>query len=151
MLPVPESESLEPLHRALLDALDGDQALFYRALADRASAIGIAGVDDSAIAAAIWDLVWAGWLTNDTLGPVRSLLGASRSTAQARRRRPPRGRYARYARLPAAAGSSAGRAAAARTAPPAMAGRGRGSRSRIRIRPDVPWRCRMCCSTDMAS
>ena len=57
------------------------------------------GVDDSAIAAAIWDLVWAGWLTNDTLGPLRSLLGASRSTAHARRRRPPRGRYARYARL----------------------------------------------------
>jgi len=123
LLPLPESDSLEPLHRALLDALDGDQALFYRALADRASAAGIAGVDDSAIAAAIWDLVWAGWLTNDTLGPVRSLLGASRSTTQPRRRRTPRGRYARYAGLAAGAGSGQGRAAAARTAPPAMAGR----------------------------
>ena len=108
LLPLPESDSLEPLHRALLDALDGDQALFYRALADRASAAGIAGVDDGAIAAAIWDLVWAGWLTNDTLGPVRSLLGASRSTTQPRRRRTPRGRYARYARLAAGAGSGAG-------------------------------------------
>jgi len=123
LLPLPESDSLEPLHRALLDALDGDQALFYRALADRASTAGIAGVDDSAIAAAIWDLVWAGWLTNDTLGPVRSLLGASRSTTQPRRRRTPRGRYARYAGLAAGAGSGQGRAAAARTAPPAMAGR----------------------------
>jgi ATP-dependent Lhr-like helicase len=123
LLPVPDSDTLEPLHRALLDALDGEQALFYRALADRAAATGVDGVDDSTIAAAIWDLVWAGWLTNDTLGPLRSFLGASRSTAHSRRPRSPRGRYARYARLAAGPGSAAGRAAAARMAPPAMAGR----------------------------
>ena len=30
---------------------------------------------DAEVADAIWDLVWAGLLTNDTLGPLRVLLG----------------------------------------------------------------------------
>jgi len=57
------------LHAALREALDGDQALFFRALADRCDATA----SDADIATAVWDLVWAGWLTNDTIAPVRSL------------------------------------------------------------------------------
>ncbi|HXP22456.1 MAG TPA: DEAD/DEAH box helicase [Streptosporangiaceae bacterium] len=34
---------------------------------------------DQAVAAAIWDLVWAGLLTNDTLAPLRTVLSAGRS------------------------------------------------------------------------
>ncbi|HYU65764.1 MAG TPA: DEAD/DEAH box helicase, partial [Jatrophihabitantaceae bacterium] len=56
------------LHAALRAALDGDQALFFRALADRCDAT----VNDADIATAVWDLVWSGWLTNDTIAPVRS-------------------------------------------------------------------------------
>jgi ATP-dependent Lhr-like helicase len=36
---------------------------------------------DQAVAAAIWDLVWAGRLTNDTLAPLRTMLGAGRPLA----------------------------------------------------------------------
>ncbi len=40
---------------------------------------------DQDVAAAIWDLVWAGLLTNDTLAPLRTLLGAGRSWIPTRR------------------------------------------------------------------
>jgi ATP-dependent Lhr-like helicase len=36
--------------------------------------------DDQAVASAIWDLVWAGRLTNDTLAPLRTVLAAGRPT-----------------------------------------------------------------------
>ncbi len=42
---------------------------------------------DHAVAAAIWDLVWAGRLTNDTLAPLRTVLGAGRQPSA----RPPAG------------------------------------------------------------
>ena len=83
---------MTPLHDAVLDALDGGGALFFRALADRVgtrlradgdpSAV-TTGVTDQALAAAIWDLVWAGRLTNDTLAPLRAVLGAGRPAADA--------------------------------------------------------------------
>ncbi len=47
---------------------------------------------------AIWDLVWAGLLSNDTLSPLRARLGGGRSPAGGGAHRPrrstPRGRYA---------------------------------------------------------
>jgi ATP-dependent Lhr-like helicase len=69
------------------------------------------------MARAVWELVWAGWLTNDTLGPVRTLLDAGGRTAHRRRPRPPRPRYGRYAGLVSPGG------AVPRPAPPTMAGR----------------------------
>ncbi|MDP9240794.1 MAG: ATP-dependent helicase, partial [Actinomycetota bacterium] len=63
-----------PLHDAVLAALADGQALFFRSLSDRCGAIA-----DAALVAAVWDLVWAGYLTNDTLAPLRSLLGAGRT------------------------------------------------------------------------
>jgi ATP-dependent Lhr-like helicase len=58
--------------------------------------------DETPVLAALWDLVWAGEVTNDTLAPVRAALGG------AARRRSPRGRPrpGRLARLgpPTAAG-----------------------------------------------
>jgi ATP-dependent helicase Lhr and Lhr-like helicase len=136
LLPVPVADVVGPVHRALLDALDGDQALFYRTLADRAATVAGDGFDDSAVESAVWDLVWAGWLTNDTLGPIRSLLGASGRTAHSRRARPPRVRYGRYAGL-AGAGAPGGReSAVARSASPTMAGRW----SRLPARAEDPTR-----------
>ncbi|MDR7325012.1 DEAD/DEAH box helicase [Catenuloplanes sp. NPDC020197] len=68
-------------------------------------------VDDAEMAAAIWELVWAGYLTNDTLAPLRALLGSG----GAHRAKPvaSRGRYRRPGRV----------AMPARTGPPTMAGR----------------------------
>jgi len=71
-----------PLHEQVLESLASGGALFFRAIADR-----IESGNDREIAAALWDLVWTGHVTNDTLGPLRALLGSSRS-----RPTPPRGR-----------------------------------------------------------
>ena len=55
--------------------------LFFRQLADAAGrtliAAGEAAPGDDTVVAAIWDLVWAGLLGNDTLAPLRARLGGS--------------------------------------------------------------------------
>ena len=90
MLPEPGEVSMTPLHAAVLEALSGGGALFFRMLSDRAAELlgaqGIPLPDDGEVAAAIWDLVWAGLLTNDTLAPLRVALGGQQ------RRTPPPGR-----------------------------------------------------------
>jgi ATP-dependent Lhr-like helicase len=108
LLPVPdESLAITPLHQGVLDALADGQALFFRALSDR-----VGSSDDADLAAAVWDLVWAGWLTNDTLSPLRTLLGGG---GGAHRAKPsaPRTRYRRPGRV----------ALPSRTGPPTVAGR----------------------------
>ena len=107
LLPPTGELSSTPVHEAVLAALDGGQALFFRSLADR-----VDGADDKALEQAVWDLVWAGRLTNDTVAPLRALLGAGR-TAHAVKRPPVRGR-SRYGRSVSAA---------ARTAAPTLGGR----------------------------
>ncbi|WP_439427829.1 Lhr family helicase [Micromonospora sp. LA-10] len=107
LLPPPdEALTLTPLHESVLDALADGQALFFRSLSDRVGA-----TDDAALSAAVWDLVWAGHLTNDTLAPLRAALGAG----GAHRSRPsaPRTRYRRPGRV----------ALPSRGGPPTMAGR----------------------------
>ena len=88
MLPEPGEVSLTPLHEAVLEVLSGGGAMFFRMLSDRAAAlIGGSGTqagsrpDDGEVATALWDLVWAGLLTNDTLAPLRvTLAGQQRRT-----------------------------------------------------------------------
>ncbi|SBT53447.1 ATP dependent helicase, Lhr family [Micromonospora auratinigra] len=107
LLPPPDDAlTPTPLHEALLDALGDGQALFFRSLSDR-----VGSTDDTALAAALWDLVWAGHLTNDTLAPLRAALGGG----GAHRSRPsaPRTRYRRPGRV----------ALPARSGPPTVAGR----------------------------
>jgi ATP-dependent Lhr-like helicase len=102
----------EPLHLAVLDALGDGHALFFRQLSDRISA-----TDDTALAAVIWDLVWAGRLTNDTIAPLRTLIGG-RGAHRARKAPTPRARYGRPGRP--ALGKPA---MPTRTGPPTVAGR----------------------------
>jgi ATP-dependent Lhr-like helicase len=108
----PSDPGLTPPHDRVLEALADGYALFFRQLSDR-----VGSTDDQALAAAVWDLVWAGRLTNDTLGPLRTLIGgrgAHRGKAAA-----PRGRYARGRTL-----GGAGRPVMpSRTGPPTVAGR----------------------------
>jgi ATP-dependent Lhr-like helicase len=105
LAPVGELSST-PLHDQVLEALDGGQALFFRQLSDR-----VGSLDDSALTAAVWDLVWSGHVTNDTLGPLRALLASGR-TAHSSKRAPVRQR-SRYGRpvMPT------------RSGPPVVAGR----------------------------
>ncbi|MBE7187138.1 ATP-dependent helicase [Jatrophihabitans endophyticus] len=124
ILPVADDPD-DPLAVALRDSLSGDEALFFRSLADRAAPPGEFATDD-AVARAVWDLVWAGLLTNDTLAPVRALLGAGR-TAHARKARPAVRRRGRYAGLGGGSGAALrgapGAASVRREIPFAMGGR----------------------------
>jgi ATP-dependent helicase Lhr and Lhr-like helicase len=106
------------IERFVRDALTGDQALFFRAIAERVAAAQSA-VSDEEITAAVWNLLWTGAITNDTLAPVRTLLGSSARTAHARRPRTPRSRYGRYSGLTGPGGA----ASSLRPTPPAMGGR----------------------------
>jgi ATP-dependent Lhr-like helicase len=80
LLPPYTDLTLTPVHTDILDALEGGAALFFRSLSDRLGA-----TDDQALAAAIWDLVWAGYVTNDTVAPLRVLLGSGKTTHSSRR------------------------------------------------------------------
>jgi ATP-dependent Lhr-like helicase len=84
MLPEPGEVSMTPLHEAVLEVLSGGGALFFRMLSDRVAGLIDGSLpDDSEVAAAIWDLVWAGLLTNDTLAPLRVALGGQQRRAAA--------------------------------------------------------------------
>jgi ATP-dependent Lhr-like helicase len=72
--PVDGGDDVTELQQQILDALGGGGALFFRSLSDRLSSL-----DDRSLADALWDLVWSGRLTNDTLLPLRSSLGGSRN------------------------------------------------------------------------
>ncbi|MGI9008214.1 MAG: DEAD/DEAH box helicase, partial [Streptosporangiaceae bacterium] len=63
-------------------------------------------VSDQAVAAAVWDLVWAGLLTNDTLAPLRTTLSGGGVHRQATRATPRYGRAPRpgRARMPSRSG-----------------------------------------------
>lgn len=108
-LTLPEVEADEPtgLQRAVLDALDPGGAWFFRQLADR-----VGSTSDPELSTALWDLVWQGRVTNDTLTPLRALVRSGTPSHRTRRTPPRLGRPGRGGgRMPA------------RTGPPETAGR----------------------------
>ncbi|MEU5264081.1 DEAD/DEAH box helicase [Amycolatopsis sp. NPDC021455] len=101
-----------PLHDAIVSTLEGG-ALFFRQLVDRATVLVDKAPNDAEVVAALWDLVWAGLVTGDTLGPLRAQVAGH--GAHKPRRQAPRGRYARL---------RAGRPQMpSRSGPPTVAGR----------------------------
>ena len=104
LLPPPAEITMTPVHDAVLAVLEGGGGLFFRMLADRVAGMlkdhDWRGLSDMAVAAAIWDLAWAGRLTNDTLAPLRTVLGTGRPVFDG----VPPGRQA----IPAAPGPLAG-------------------------------------------
>ncbi len=94
-------------HRAVLGALEGGGAYFFRQLATT-----VGSSDDKALSAALWDLAWDGRVGNDTLAPLRALTRGGRSAH-------------RLKRTPARVRSSRPRLSttALRSAPPDVAGR----------------------------
>jgi ATP-dependent Lhr-like helicase len=103
-----------PLHELIRGWLDDNGASFF---ADIYQAAGGGNPDD--VLDALWDLVWAGEVTNDTLAPVRAFV-SGRSKARRDRRRPPgsgsppagKGRWYRTTELHSANPSSEARATA---------------------------------------
>ncbi|MBC7725443.1 MAG: ATP-dependent helicase [Burkholderiaceae bacterium] len=72
----PTGDDTTELQRSILAALAGGGAYFFRQLSNAVGAeLGV--VDDKVMTAAIWDLVWAGLITGDTLAPLRSYLGGA--------------------------------------------------------------------------
>ncbi|MEU1212266.1 DEAD/DEAH box helicase [Streptomyces sp. NPDC005791] len=117
LLPPPHPLEETALHESVLTVLSGGYGLFFRQIADQVRATTHPDCADPRLADALWDLVWSGRLTNDTLAPLRALLGSGRtagSTAHRARRNVPRGRYGS---LTAAARP------ASRTGPPTVSGR----------------------------
>jgi ATP-dependent Lhr-like helicase len=115
-LPAPEPLEAElgsGLHRAVVDALAPGGAWFFRQLSD-----GVGGTDDRTLSAVLWDLVWAGHLSNDTLTPLRALLRGG-GAAHRTRRPPPRTRT----RTGGGRGAGARARMPARTGPPETGGR----------------------------
>ncbi|WP_374946183.1 ATP-dependent helicase [Agreia sp.] len=89
-LTIPLAEPLEPttLQHAVLGALEGGGAFFFRALSDTVGTGLGSAVDDTELVTALWDLVWAGRITNDTLAPLRSLTGGGKSAHSTKRAAP---------------------------------------------------------------
>ncbi|MFF2547553.1 ATP-dependent helicase [Kitasatospora sp. NPDC058063] len=114
--PEPVPPALTPVHSALMSALAGGYGLFFRQLVQQLPE----ETAEAEIVEALWDLVWAGHVTNDTLAPLRALLGSGRTAGATAHRAPrstPRGRYG-------GAGRAFGRVGGAlRSGPPTVAGR----------------------------
>ena len=89
LLPEPLGVELSSLAVAVREALTGQGAMFFRQLSD-----AVGSTNDTELLLAIWELVWAGLVTNDTMAPLRGLLaGGVRSanrTARSRRTGRPR-------------------------------------------------------------
>jgi ATP-dependent Lhr-like helicase len=60
--------------------------LFFRQIAD-----AVGSTDDSELLLSLWELVWAGIATNDTLAPLRALGGRNRPSSRSSAARPRRG------------------------------------------------------------
>lgn len=93
----PAGDDTTELQRDVLTALAGGGAYFFRQLGQ-----AVGSTDDQALTTALWDLVWAGQITNDTFAPLRAMLGGKAKSTSAPRARAYRGR--RRPTMPAQAG-----------------------------------------------
>jgi ATP-dependent Lhr-like helicase len=91
---VAEPGELEPVHEALVRHLRDRGASFWPELVRASSEAGLA-YDDATVLAALWDLVWAGLVTSDTVAPLRAFLDGPTRGSAARARQPRPGRLAR--------------------------------------------------------
>ncbi|MFB9315044.1 ATP-dependent helicase [Nocardioides plantarum] len=95
-LPPPAAFEAGELQEAVLGALAGGGAWFFHQVADATRRqLDKSSLTDQAISAALWELVWAGRVGNDTLVPLRALTGNGRTTHRTRRPPPRPGRVAR--------------------------------------------------------
>lgn len=84
-LPAPAEIEFTDIHRAIMETLGHGGAYFFRQLTDQAG--------ESELKTALWELIWAGWVTGDTFAPVRAMLSDPRRSgtpAHRQRQRPPR-------------------------------------------------------------
>ncbi|TQL68068.1 Lhr family ATP dependent helicase [Nocardioides albertanoniae] len=104
-LPPPAELPPGPLAEQLLAALEPGGAWFFHQLARTVTTDDDKTPSDADLSAALWELVWSGRVSNDTLLPLRALT-RSGTPSHRSRRPPPRARGGRYtggARMPARA------------------------------------------------
>ncbi len=89
-LPEPTPFEHSELHQAVLDALTPGGAWFFRQLAD-----SVQSTNDQGLSAALWDLVWAGRVSNDTLVPLRAMTRSGTPSHRTRRAPPRPGKVSR--------------------------------------------------------
>ncbi|WP_137145493.1 ATP-dependent helicase [Mycolicibacterium sp. CR10] len=87
----PTGLDLTEVHEAVLAALSGGGAYFFRQ-------ISIDGVSAESLKEALWQLIWSGYVGGDTFAPVRALLSGTRG-AGTRRPATPSHRHRRAPRL----------------------------------------------------
>ncbi|MEY9848557.1 ATP-dependent Lhr-like helicase [Streptacidiphilus sp. BW17] len=97
LLPEPLPLELTPLHYAVLAALAPGYGMFFKQLAEEVDR-QLPGTETppGELATALWELSWTGRVTNDTLAPLRALLGSGRTPGATAHRAPratPRARY----------------------------------------------------------
>ncbi|WP_022887012.1 Lhr family ATP-dependent helicase [Glaciibacter superstes] len=109
-LPVALGFDATLMQQEVLATLGGGGGYFFRQLAD-----AVGSQDDADLVLALWELVWAGLVNNDTFAPVRSLISGGRS-AHKPTRSAPRARMGRGRSLPRPSLPSRG-------GPPIVAGR----------------------------
>ncbi|WP_425862701.1 ATP-dependent helicase [Arthrobacter sp. TWP1-1] len=107
------------LHQRVLSALETGGAYFFHQLREMTADGPDLLASDDELTTALWDLLWAGRVSNDTFSPVRALL-AGGHTAHKQKAPPSRLRPARAGRYGRLAGRAAG---VQRGAPPMGAGR----------------------------
>jgi len=147
----PEDLDLTERHRAVLGALGGGGAFFFRTLSDALAITGTAArgetgasndtlptndtfpnsdavrINDEDLTHVLWDLIWSGHISNDTIAPLRALLMGGRTAHKARSTGP---RTTRYSGRSGGLGALSGRQLAAgrasvppRSGPSTTAGR----------------------------
>ncbi|MEO7752429.1 MAG: crosslink repair DNA glycosylase YcaQ family protein, partial [Terracoccus sp.] len=84
----PDEVELTDPEQAVVDALAGGGAYFFRSLSDAV------GLDDGLVHDALWSLVWSGRVTNDTMAPLRALLAGGRTAHKRTTTAPRQSRYA---------------------------------------------------------
>jgi len=85
-LTAPTEIEFTEAHRSIMDTLGNGGAYFFRQLA------GDGPADGERFKQALWELIWAGWVSGDTFAPIRATLAGSgrRGGAHRQRQRPPR-------------------------------------------------------------
>jgi ATP-dependent Lhr-like helicase len=84
LLPAPIPVDLSETARAILEVLGERGAMFFRHIVDT-----VQSNSDTDVLHGLWELVWAGHVTNDTLAPLRSFLAGGLTPRRPRRRGPP--------------------------------------------------------------
>jgi ATP-dependent Lhr-like helicase len=106
LVPPPAVIELSPTHLTLLEHLEQRGASFWPELLQAVAGAGLR-YEEADVLSTLWDLVWAGHVTNDSLAPVRAMVGGKPArrapSSSSPRARPRPGRLARLG-PPAAAG-----------------------------------------------